>query len=84
VTGRTPPDLIEPPFPDRTAHIWQAFVDLHSGRSYSANGPNPLTWSDMQAWAALMGLDLKEWEIRVIKALDGVWLQVMGEEFDDD
>jgi len=38
----------------------------------------------MQAWAALMGLSLKEWEIRAIKALDSVWLRVMGEDFDDD
>lgn len=84
VTGHTPPDLIEPPFPDRASHIWQAFVELHAGRSYSGGGPNPLSWSEMLAWATLMGLGLKEWEIRAIKALDGVWLRVMGEDNSDD
>jgi hypothetical protein len=84
VTGRTPPDLVTPVFPDRLAHVWQAFVELHSGRSYSGSGPNPLSWSDIKAWDDLMGLGLKEWEIRAIKALDSVWLRVMSEDTGDD
>lgn len=31
-----------------------------------------------------MGLGLKEWEIRAIKALDSVWLRVMSEDSSDD
>jgi hypothetical protein len=75
--------LIGPPFPDRYGHIWQAFLDLHTGRSYSANGPNPLSWADMRAWDDLMHVGLKEWEVRAIKALDLLWLRLIGEDRDD-
>jgi hypothetical protein len=84
VTGRTPPELIAPPFPERAAHVWQAFVEIHTGRSYSANGPNPLSWPDIKAWDDLMRVGLKEWEIRAIKALDVLWLNTMGEDETND
>jgi len=79
-TGKPPEGLIGPPFPDRYAHIWSSFLDLHTGRSYGANGPNPLSWSDVKAWDDLMDVGLKEWEVRAIKALDLLWLRVMGED----
>jgi hypothetical protein len=55
------------------------FLSLHSGRSYSMGGPNPLSWSDIKAWDDLMRTGLKEWEVRAIKALDLIWLKTMGE-----
>jgi hypothetical protein len=79
VTGRSPKGLIGPPFPDRYAPIWETFLSLHSGRSYSMGGPNPLSWSDIKAWDDLMRAGLKEWEVRAIKALDMIWLQSVGE-----
>jgi hypothetical protein len=84
VTGRVPDDLIGPPFPDRYAHIWNAFLELHTGRSYSSNGPNPLSWSDIEAWDRLFKQNLQDWEIRAIKALDLIWLRVMGEDGKND
>lgn len=84
VTGKSLPDLELPPFPDRIAHVWMAFLDLHAGRSYGMHGPNPLSWPDIKAWNDLMREDLKEWEIRAIRALDTVWLQVVSEGRDND
>lgn len=65
-----------PEFPDVVGHVWLAFLELHSGRTYHMGGPNPITWSDIKAWSDLMQEHLKDWEIRAIKALDGVWLAV--------
>jgi len=79
-----PEALRGPTFPSRAEHIWSAFIALHSGRSSSANGPNPLSWSDMKAWCDLTSTDLNEGEIRAIKALDLLWLQVMGEDETND
>lgn len=77
--GRVPADLIGPPFPDRYGHLWECFLDLHSGRSYSGSGPNPLSWQDILAWSRLTRAGLREWEVRVIKALDQLWLRTMNE-----
>lgn len=82
-TGEVPEELCGPPFPDRYGHIWSAFTEIHAGRSYSANGPNPLSWTDIDAWNRLFSQDLKDWEIRAIKALDLVWLRTMNEDSSD-
>jgi hypothetical protein len=84
VTGEVPEELHGPPFPDRYAHIWNVFLEIHTGRSYSANGPNPLSWSDIRAYDSLFSLSLQDWEIRAIKALDLVWLRAMGEDSAND
>jgi hypothetical protein len=81
--GRKPAALIGPPLPERADYLWQMFHDLHSGRSYSSGGPNPLSWSDIKAWDDLMEVGLKDWEVRVIKALDSLWLRVNGEDEGD-
>lgn len=41
--------------------------------------PNPLSWVDIKSWNDLMGADMKEWEVRAIKALDLLWLRVTAE-----
>jgi hypothetical protein len=79
--GRTPKDLIGPEFPDRYGHLWAAFLDLHSGRSYGM-GPNPISWPDILAWDTLTRSGLQEWEVRVIKALDALWLRMANEDSD--
>lgn len=77
---RTPEGLIGPPLPERVAYLWDAFLDIHAGRSYGMNGPNPLSWSDIAAWNELFSMGLKDWEVRVIKTLDLLWLRVMSED----
>lgn len=84
VTGHIPDGLVGPVFPDRYAHIWEMFLSLHSGRSYGAGGPNPLSWSDMKAWDDLHDAGLKSWEVRAIKALDVAWLNAMDEGTEND
>lgn len=82
--GYAPPELIAPPFPERYAYIWDMFLSLHSGRSCSSSGPNPLSWADMKAWSDIQHIDLKEWEVRAIKTLDMTWLNTVRESRSDD
>jgi hypothetical protein len=77
--GRTPEGLIGPDMPEEMIHVWDAFLSLHSGRTYGMNAPNPLSWVDIKAWDDLMRADMKEWEVRAVKALDGLWLRIMAE-----
>lgn len=82
--GLPPPaDLFGPPFPDRYAHLWHAFLDLSSARSYNGMGPNPISWPDILAWDTLTQAGLQEWEVRVIKGIDALWLRITGEDSSD-
>jgi len=60
--------------------LWEAFIELHSGRSNGMNGPDSLSWSDIKAWNDLTRSGLKDWEVRVIKSLDLLWLRIMRED----
>ena len=75
--GHPPEELQQPPFPDRMAHLWQVFLDLHHGRMYSMGEPCPLTYESMTAWCSLTGIELSPWDVDVVKALDRVWMETM-------
>jgi hypothetical protein len=60
------------------------FTSLHSGRSYSTGGANPLSWADIKAWDDLMQANLTSWEVQMIKHLDMIWLKIMHEDVDHD
>lgn len=78
-TGRTPPELIAPDFPDRAAYVWEVFLDMHTGRTYGMSGPNPLSWGDIKAWCDLRGIVLLSWEVDILKALDMLWVRIANE-----
>lgn len=82
-SGRTPPELIGPPMPERCRYLWDMFLDLNQGRSYGFNGPDPLTWTQIRDWSTLMNVGLQEWEVRVIKALDRTWMKAMSKDASD-
>jgi hypothetical protein len=79
-TGKAPAELRGPPLPERAAYLWEMFLDVHQGRTSTESGPSPLTWESILAWDTLTHADLQEWEVRVIKALDAKWLQVVHED----
>lgn len=74
--GRVP---VGPEVPPQAAHLLDWFGELSTGRTSNGFGPNPLTWSDITAWASLTGTDLRPWEVRLLKQLDIVFLNVHAE-----
>lgn len=74
VTGQTPPELDMPDFPDVARHVWDHFLSIHQGRTYGINGPNPISYQDIESWTRLMGWTLGAWEISAIKRLDAAFL----------
>ena len=60
-------------------HVWGWFWSLHEARTQSANGPNPLTYSDIKSWGELWKTWPRPLEIRVIKRLDSIYLSFVAE-----
>lgn len=56
--------------PEAGKMIWTWFNDLSQARSWHANGPNPIAYVDIAAYAALMRWPLRPYEITIIRALD--------------
>ena len=65
--------------PDRVLYLWEWFVELSRGRGSSGFGANPLSWTDMAAWSALMGVCLERWEVTVLRALDHAFLKSLAD-----
>lgn len=68
------------PFPDLLAHIWSAFMELHSARPSGAMGPSVLTYEGIKAWMECTGQWLAPWEVAAVKRLDRVWAKIQGEQ----
>lgn len=54
----------------------QWFRELSRGRGSSGFGPNPLSWSDLEAWAARMGRNPAPWEVGALFMLDEAWCRI--------
>lgn len=75
-TGKTPEELIGPQFPMSVSYIWSAFLALNSARTVGFSGPNPLTYTEIQAWLTLTNQHLSSRDIEAIKKLDIVYLGI--------
>lgn len=65
----------EPPrLPDGSRPLWDAFCALSEARTSSANGPNPIAWSEILAWSQLMRWPLEPHHVEAIRRLDTAWL----------
>lgn len=69
LTTGTRPDI-----PEGAAPLWGAFCDLCDTRTWHANDPNPISWSEMAAWKALHRWPLEPHHARAIRKLDDAWL----------
>lgn len=79
-TGITPKELenlLE--CPEMMVFVWQYFLDLHNTRSSTGFGVNPITYQEIKAYSSIMGIQLDEWEVRVIKRLDHIALEHFAE-----
>lgn len=61
--------------PEAGRLLWRAFIDLDSTRSMHAAGPNPITYTEIEAWARINRYPLASHHVRVIKALDAVLIE---------
>lgn len=62
-----------PDLPLEVQHIWNWYREIELGRSSSGFAPNPIPFSEIQAWSALTGQPLRAFEARLIILLDQLW-----------
>ncbi len=62
-----------PEFPAEGALVWNAFVQLSSARTSAGFGPNPITFTEIDAYCRRVA-DLMPWEVETIRDLDDEFL----------
>lgn len=65
-----------PPFLD---YLMQYFYDLDNARHWSENGPSAINYADIMAYKCLMSVDIEPWEVRAIREIDQVYLDIARE-----
>jgi hypothetical protein len=65
--------------PLELSFLWDWFQELHAARGSNGWGPNPLTFSDIAAWAGLTGVAIRAPELQCLVILDRLWLQAQSE-----
>lgn len=75
MTRKERPELYVPDVPDGLTVIWANFVELSSTRTQTMSGYAPISFSEINAYLALSGLRPSPWEVRVIRALDRIYLE---------
>ena len=61
--------------PEAGRLVWTWYCALHAARGHSMAGPNAISYSDIQAWAAVHRWPVREDHVALIRALDGVFLE---------
>jgi len=75
--GHPPKELVNPyDPPSLLMHVWSAFCNLSLARTAGLNGPNPITYQEIESWMRLTGTPLEPYEIEMVKRLDGVFIKV--------
>lgn len=59
-------------------HVWNWFSDLCGARTSNGFGLNPITFSEIAAWAQLTGNAPSSWEVSLLKRLDLAYLARQG------
>ncbi|MCA1973885.1 MAG: hypothetical protein LDL44_13685, partial [Caenispirillum sp.] len=78
--GRALPAAEEPGLPPEAEYLWRWFLDLHGARASSGFGPQPLSYGEIAAYAALHGLAPTPWEVGVLRDLDREYLKHAAEQ----
>lgn len=64
-----------PNIPEAGWLLWAFFVELSAVREGNGFGPNPISHSQIEAWARLHGWPIRSHHIAIIRALDDTWLE---------
>lgn len=67
-----------PSVPIAGRRVWSIFLDLNAARSVGF-GPNPITYSEIEAWSRVRLEPVRPWELDIIRALDRAFLKASGE-----
>lgn len=69
---------IEPP--EDGEHIWSWFWELSNKRHQGMNGPQPLTYPDINMWSRMTGTILLREEIAILMQMDDAYIAAVADE----
>lgn len=69
----------EPEIPECAMHIWEWFWTLHSRRQSGFESPQPLTYSEINAWVTLTRTPVFPQEIDALIQMDSAFLSQQAE-----
>lgn len=58
--------------------LWSWFWELHQGRGNNGFGPNPLSWTEMEAWSQITKIQLTPFEALTFRAMDNAFLAALN------
>jgi len=61
--------------PAEAEYLWEYFVSMNARRTNNGYGSNPITETDLAAWAARRGIVLEPFEGAAIDAMEQLFLQ---------
>lgn len=61
--------------PEAGRLLWRAFTELDATRTMHAHGPNPITMTEVEAWARMNAYPLRPHHVRILKAMDAALLE---------
>ena len=70
----------EPSVPFCAEHLWNWFWELHSTRSAGMNGPDPISYLEIDAWEKKTGKIVHPFEVKIIKDLDAAYINFSHKE----
>lgn len=68
-----------PTLPAGVVHLWNAFAQLSAARTGNGFGPNPIPYSEIDAYSRLTGQAFLPWEVDAIRALDDAYVTAAAE-----
>lgn len=71
--GKAPPHLAErTQRPERATYLWNYFCEVSRRRSHDGMSglPNPLAYSEIEAWARLKRIRLETFEVDILTGID--------------
>jgi len=66
--------------PEVAQHIWYWFWQLNDRRQRGFDSPNPISYSDLKAWASLTNTYILPEEVEAIMAMDSAYLSAVHAE----
>lgn len=63
------------PVPPGGSLIWGWFMDLNATRTWHQNGPNPITYADIEAFARLHRWSMSAHHVAVLRLMDAAYTE---------
>jgi len=73
-TGIRPPELDGPECPDAVEYLWKWFIELDNARGGNGFGLNPISYTELLAWATMTRANPSPWEVATLKRIDALFL----------